>query len=43
MTHRIQEVKPIENFILLVEFQNGVEKTYDVKELYSCLPQFESI
>lgn len=41
MTHRIQEVKPIENSILLVEFQNGVEKTYDVKELYSCLPQFK--
>lgn len=41
MMHRIQEVKPIENSILLVEFQNGVEKTYDVKELYSCLPQFK--
>lgn len=41
MTHRIQEVKPIENFILLVEFQNGVEKIYDIKKLYPCLPQFK--
>lgn len=38
MVHRIQSVKPSENAILLVEFQNGVEKTYDIKELYSCLP-----
>ena len=41
MMHRIQKVKPIENSILLVEFQNGIEKTYNIKGLYSCFPQFE--
>lgn len=41
MTHKIISVKPMENFILLVEFLNGIEKTYDVKSLYSVFPQFK--
>lgn len=42
MTHKIISVKPMENCILLVEFLNGIEKTYDVKSLYSVFPQFKA-
>lgn len=41
MTHRIVSVKAIENCVLLVEFQNGVGKTYDMRTLYPMFPQFE--
>ena len=41
MTHRIVSVKPMENFILLVNFQNGIEKTYNVRNLYPIFPQFK--
>lgn len=41
MTHKITSVKPMENAILLIEFMNGIEKTYDVKSLYSIFPQFK--
>lgn len=41
MTHRIVSVKPMQNSILLVGFQNGVEKTYDMRNLYPLFPQFE--
>lgn len=42
MTHKIKTVKPMENFILLVGFQNGVEKTYDMRNLYPMFPQFKA-
>ena len=41
MTHKIVSVKPMENSVLLVGFQNGVEKTYDMRTLYPIFPQFE--
>lgn len=41
MTHKIVSVKPMENFVLLVGFQNGIEKTYDMRTLYPVFPQFE--
>lgn len=41
MTHKIVSVKPMENLVLLVDFQNGIEKTYDVRTLYPIFPQFE--
>lgn len=41
MTHRIQSVKPLEDVVILATFRNGVEKTYDVKQLYSTFPQFK--
>lgn len=40
MTHRIKSVQPLENFILLVVFQNGIEKKYDMSNLYPVFPQF---
>jgi len=41
MTHKIVSVKPMKNTVLLVGFQNGVEKTYDMRSLYPVFPQFE--
>lgn len=41
MTHKIASVKPMKNFVLLVDFQNGVEKTYDIHTLYPVFPQFK--
>lgn len=41
MTHKIVSVKPMKNFILLVGFQNGIEKTYDMRTLYPIFPQFK--
>ena len=41
MTHRIKSVKALENVTLLVQFQNGIEKKYDIKSLYCIFPQFK--
>lgn len=41
MTHKIKSVKPLEKSVLLVVFQNGIEKTYDMRNLYPIFPQFE--
>lgn len=41
MTHKIASVKPMENSILLVVFQNGIEKKYDMRTLYPVFPQFK--
>lgn len=40
MAHRIKEVKPLENFVVSVIFQNGIEKEYDMKRLFKDFPQF---
>lgn len=40
MTHRIREVKALENFVVSVIFQEGIEKEYDLKELFPEYPQF---
>ena len=41
MTHRIISVKPMDNMILSLVFQNGEEKTYDIRSLYDVFPQFK--
>ena len=41
MMHRLKSVKILEDLILVAVFQNGVEKTYDVRALYPVFPQFE--
>lgn len=41
MAHRIITVKPMDNSVLLVGFQNGIEKTYDMHNLYPIFPQFK--
>ena len=40
MTHRIIDVKALEDFVVLAIFQNGVVKEYDVKILVNIFPQF---
>lgn len=41
MTHRIKSVKPLDNAVLSVVFQNGVEKQCDMRKLYPIFPQFK--
>ena len=41
MTHRIVAVRVLENCIISVVFQSGVEKEYDICQLFSVFPQFE--
>ena len=46
MTHRIISVKPLGDRVLAVVFQNGIEKEFNMRKLYSGFPQyrdFESI
>lgn len=38
--YKIKSVKPLDSYILSVVFQNGIEKTYDIKQLFSIFPQF---
>lgn len=40
MTHRILNVEPQDSLVLAVTFQNGIIKSYDVKQLYTVFPQF---
>lgn len=41
MAHRIKEVRALENFVVSVKFQDGVEKEYDMKNLFPAFPQFK--
>ncbi len=43
MTHRIVKVEVSEKYILVAIFQNGVEKKYDVRQLFSLIPQFQAL
>ena len=39
--HRVKSVIPKDKHKLYVAFQNGVEKEYDVRQLYPVFPQFQ--
>lgn len=41
MDYRLLSVKAIENMNILLVFQNGVEKTFDVRQMYPDYPQFK--
>ncbi|WP_353954986.1 helix-turn-helix domain-containing protein [uncultured Eubacterium sp.] len=41
--NRIKSVTPLPNMILQVVFQNGIEKKYDVKNLYEIFPQLKEL
>ena len=43
MFHKIRSVTPIENYILLVTFCEGVTKQYDVKPLFDEIPVFKKL
>ena len=40
MEPKILSVKPTEDLTLLAVFQDGTEKTYNIRALYPVLPQF---
>lgn len=40
MTHRIIKVKTLESFVVSIVFQDGTEKVYDLRKLFSKYPQF---
>ena len=41
MFHKIKSVKALDDLKLSAVFQNGVEKVYDVKALFTVFPQFK--
>lgn len=43
MDYRLLSVKAIENMNILLVFQNGVEKTFDIRQMYTDYPQFKRL
>ncbi len=43
MFYKVKSVKPLENFILLIDFENGVQKYYDVKKLFDKFTYFQDL
>ena len=43
MFHKIRSVTPLDNYILLVTFCEGVTKTYDIKPLFDEIPVFKKL
>lgn len=42
MFHKIENVKALDNYILLVDFRDGTTKTYDMKPLISEIDAFSA-
>ena len=40
---RVKEVAPLENMCLLVQFENGIAKKYDTKQLLGQFPVYEKL
>ena len=43
MFYKVKEVKPLENYILQIIFENGTTKYYDVKQLFNKFVIFQSL
>lgn len=43
MFHKVKNVKALPNFILQVDFINGISKYYDVKPLFPLWKQFTAL
>ena len=43
MTHKIRKVRPLENMTHSVVFFDGVEKEYNMRNLYPVFPQFKEL
>ena len=43
MFHKIKSVSPLTDFILSVQFSEGVTKLYDMKPLFTKLPVFDQL
>ncbi len=40
MFHKIKNIIPKENLIIIAEFENGIKKEYDIKELLNKIEVF---
>lgn len=40
---RVKDVAPLENMCLLVHFENGIAKKYDIKQLLEQFPIYEKL
>lgn len=43
MFPKINNVEPLNNFVLRVNFKDGTIKTYDVKPLMKCIEDFKAL
>ncbi len=43
MTHRITDVKTLDDFVVFAVFQDGTEKEYDIRNMYEKFPQFQQL
>ncbi len=43
MFYRVKSVEPLDNFILLINFENGSKKYYDVKTLFNKFSAFKDL
>jgi len=42
MFYKVKDVNTLEDFILMIEFKNGIMKTYDVKPLFEKCKVFQT-
>ena len=43
MFHKVKNVKPLENYILEITFQNNIVKHYNVSNLFEKWPVFQNL
>ncbi len=43
MFYKVKVVEPLDNYILLVTFENGIQKYYDVKKLFDKWEIFKNL
>lgn len=43
MFHKVKSVTPLPDYVLLVSFTEGIQKTYDLKPLFDRLPVFQDL
>ena len=43
MFHKVKSIEPCENYILLVTFESGEKKSYDIKPLTKKFPVFQEL
>lgn len=43
MFYKVKKVEALDNFIILITFENGINKYYDVKNLFSKFPIFKDL
>ncbi len=43
MFYKVKSIKPLQEYILLITFENGIKKYYDVKMLFSKWSTFQKL